>query len=103
VGGTHADAISSPRDLDLSHEQFAVLLNALNEQGRENFTRDLIKALETAQAKNNLRPVKEVLEAWYRTLTVRRHPDYQRNLAWARESEEREALTVDDALGGLGS
>jgi len=103
VGCTYAQAISSPRDLDLSHEQFKVLLDALNEEGRENFTSDLVKAIEAAQARNNLRPVKEVLEAWYRTLVVRQHPDYQRNLKWARESEDREVQTVDDALEGLES
>jgi hypothetical protein len=99
-----ADArpISSPRDLNLPPEVFDVLLKALTDEGRANFERDLLRAIQRAQKRNNLRPVREVLEAWYRTLIVRQHPDYQESLAWARQSEDLDGKTVDELTQELG-
>ncbi len=97
-----AKPISSPKDLDLPPEVFDVLLSALTDEGRANFERDLLQAIQRAQKRNNLRPVREVLEAWYRTLLVRRHPDYQESLAWARQSEDRDGMTVDEVMQELG-
>jgi hypothetical protein len=45
-----------------------------------------------------LRPVREVLESWYRTLVVRQHPDYEENMAWARNSKETGGMTVDEVM-----
>jgi hypothetical protein len=90
--------ISRPGDLNLPPEVFDVLLNALTDEGRANFERDLLQAIQRAQERNNLRPVREVLEAWYRTLIVRQHPDYEANVAWARESTDRDGLTVDELM-----
>ncbi len=96
VGAAHAEAISNPKDLDLPPEVFGVLLDALTEQGQASFTRELVEAIATAQRKNNLRPVHDVLEAWYRTLVVRQHDDYRAAMTWARTSQEREAVPVDE-------
>jgi hypothetical protein len=90
--------ISRPGDLDLPPEVFDVLLNALTDEGRANFERDLLQAIQRAQERNNLRPVREVLEAWYRTLIVRQHPDYEASVAWARESTDRDGMTVDELM-----
>lgn len=96
--------ISRPRDLDLPPEVFDVLLESLTEQGRANFERQLLEALRLAQKRNNLRPVREVLESWYRTLVVRQHPDYQASLAAARQEpyREGEGETVDELMRELG-
>jgi Family of unknown function (DUF6247) len=90
--------ISRPGDLDLPPEVFNVLLNALTDEGRANFERDLLHAIQRAQQRNNLRPVREVLESWYRTLVVRQHPDYAASMAWARGSEDEDGKTVDDLM-----
>jgi hypothetical protein len=99
----HRKPISHPRDLDLPPEVFDVLLSALTETGRANFERDLLHAIQQAQQRNNLRPVREVLEAWYRTLVVRKHPSYEENLTWARRSAERGAVSVEEFLRDLES
>ena len=90
--------ISSPSDLDLPPEVFDVLLNALTDEGRANFERDLLHAIQRAQERNNLRPVREVLESWYRTLVVRQHPDYEESMAWARNSKDTDGMTVDELM-----
>lgn len=97
----HGRPISHPKDLDLPPEVFDVLLKALTEKGRANFERDLLRAIQEAQQRNNLRPVREVLEAWYRTLVVRQHPDYEGNLAWARRGKEQDAVPVEEFLRDL--
>ena len=97
----HGKPISNPRDLDLPPEVFDVLLSALTEEGRANFERDLLRAIQQAQQRNNLRPVREVLEAWYRTLIVRKHPHYEENLVWARRGGERDAVSAEEFLRDL--
>jgi hypothetical protein len=102
VEAADARPISSPGDLDLPAEVFDVLLGSLTKHGRANFERELLEAIRQAQKRNNLRPVREVLEAWYRTLVVRQHPDYEANLALARRSKERNGKTVDELMQELG-
>ena len=97
----NARPISSPRDLDLPAEVFDVLLNALTDEGRADFERELLQAIQRAQQRNNLRPVREVLEAWYRTLIVRQHPDFEASMARARESTDRDGMTVDELMQDL--
>ena len=95
------EPISSPADLDLSHEHFRVLTESLTEQGWRNFMRELIEAIERAQERNDLRPVRDTMESWYRTLLIRQTPGYEANLAWARTSKERAGVPVEEILDSL--
>ncbi|HEV8149559.1 MAG TPA: DUF6247 family protein [Gemmatimonadales bacterium] len=82
---------------------FKVLLNALTDEGLAAFQRDLLQAIQRAQQRNNLRPVREVLESWYRTLVVRQDPDFEASLTWARQSKDRDGITtVDELMRELG-
>lgn len=101
MGAQATEPIRIPADLDLSHEHFRVLTEALTEQGRLNLTLELIDAIERAQARNDLRPVRDTIEAWYRTLLIRQTPGYETNLAWARKSEERSGAPVEEVLDSL--
>jgi Family of unknown function (DUF6247) len=101
VERAHGKPINRPADLDLSPEVFDVLFKALTEHGRANFDRDLLRAIQQAQQRNNLRPVREVLEAWYRTLVVRQHPDYEGSLEWARQNKEQDAVPVEEFLRAI--
>ena len=91
-----ADPIRIPADLDLPHEHFRVLTEALTEQGRLNFALERIDAIERAQARNDLRPVRDTIEAWYRTFLIRQTPGYEANLEWARSSKERAGVPVEE-------
>jgi hypothetical protein len=81
------DVIERPQDLGLPPEAEEVF-DHLTEHGAENFSRDIIQALFRAQAKGNLRPVRDVVEAWYRSLLMVMHPDYDDMVEWARADDE---------------
>jgi hypothetical protein len=78
------DFIERPQELGLPPEAERVL-EALTEHGAPVFSRDITRAIFQAQATGNLRPVRDVVEAWYRTLLLKSHPDYKDAVRWARD------------------
>lgn len=59
-----------------------------------------MKALETAQNTNDLRPVRDVIEAHYRTLRVRSHPDYLAAIERVNQPPT-ELLTADESIARI--
>lgn len=58
-----------PLDLELpAPEQVHAVMDRLTPEGAVKFVGELMAALEAARTQNDLRPVQEVTEAWYRTL-----------------------------------
>lgn len=58
-----------PVDLELpAPDQVAAVMARLTPEGAIQFVGELMAALEAARTQNDLRPVQEVAEAWYRSL-----------------------------------
>jgi hypothetical protein len=82
------------QDLGLPPEAGEVF-ESLTESGDDHFSREIVQALLVAQAKGDLRPVLDVVEAWYRTLLVRKHPDYEVSARWARNGGSGESYPAE--------
>ena len=96
------DPIVSPSDLGLPPEMAEVLDN-LTSEGRRGFVRELADALALSQRENDLRPLLAVVEKYYRTLLVRRHPKYDALRKQAANPPERPVLDVADVRKRLSS
>lgn len=89
-----AKAIREPRNLRLPADVWAVLehfkteevLENLSEQGERNFQTELLEALRESITDNDLRPLQETLESWYRTLVVLRDPTFGPKFEWAQQN-----------------
>lgn len=92
-----AEEILHPQDLRLPPEAEKVF-ESLTEQGAEIFAREIIKALVQAEAGGNLQPVRDTVEAWYRTLQMRSHPDYPAATLWAREDRPKESSPAEEIV-----
>jgi hypothetical protein len=80
---THPAELWLPARLERANEVFA----SLDAPSQAQFISELVQALYEARRTDNLRPLQDVIEAWYRTLVARRSPDYEAAVAWAREHE----------------
>lgn len=67
------ERIRHPENLDLPPEA-ADVFAALSPEGSQTFSQEILHALIKAQMKGNLRPVRDVVEAWYKTLVAVRSP-----------------------------
>lgn len=80
-----------PARLERANEVFA----SLTPRGQAEFISEFVQALYEARSTDNLRPLQDVVEKWYRTLVARRSPDYEAGIAWAREHEPSPDDLVD--------
>lgn len=96
-----AEEIRSPADLDLPPQAHEVFQN-LSPYGREVFIGELFEALDESARKDNLRPLKDTIEAWYRTLIVRQDPNYEDNMKRAARSHPRKGISLDEVKGRIG-
>lgn len=94
------DFITRPEDLGLPPEADEVLSH-LTPGGSAAFSQEIMRALMQAQSKGNLRPVRDVVEAWYRTLVLRSQPDYMESIAWAQATHPREGSVAEELLTHL--
>ncbi|HYP22942.1 MAG TPA: DUF6247 family protein [Actinomycetota bacterium] len=76
------DRIVRPEELGLPSEAREVF-DRLTTEGARAFSRDIVQALLEAQARGNLRPVRDVVDAWYRTLQFVQQPHHDEAVAWA--------------------
>lgn len=98
VPAATAEAIQQPSELDLpdrledvvatafgdladSDDIFAAFQRHLSESGRAQFNREIVHALVQAKKTNDLRPVQEVIDAWFRTWLFVADPGFTRALA----------------------
>jgi hypothetical protein len=88
---THPSELWLPSRLERANEVFA----SLTPSGRARFISEFVEALYVARSTDNLRPLQDVVEKWYRTLVARRSPDYEAGIAWAREHEPSPDDLVD--------
>jgi hypothetical protein len=75
--------ISRPADMALPPKAEQVLGLLTPERGRV-FIQELLASMQTSQAQNDLRPMLNVVEAWYRTQVLQSDPDYQVSVKRAR-------------------
>jgi hypothetical protein len=80
-----------PARLERVNEVFA----SLTPSGQAQFISEFFEALYEARRTDNLRPLQDVVEAWYRTLVARGSPNYEEGIAWARDHEPSPDDLVD--------
>jgi Family of unknown function (DUF6247) len=80
---THAAELWLPARLERASEIFA----SLPPDGQTKFIGEFVEALYEARRTDNLRPLQDVVEGWYRTLVASRSPDYEAGVAWAGDHE----------------
>jgi hypothetical protein len=80
---THPAELWLPARLDRASEIFA----SLTPDGKTQFISEFVTALYEARKTDNLRPLQDVVEGWYRTLVANRSPEYEAGIAWASEHE----------------
>jgi hypothetical protein len=85
------------QDFELPPEAEAVF-DHLNEDGAARFGREIVQALVMVQAKGDFRPVLDVVEAWYRTLLMRQHPDYEEMVRWVRHGGSGETYPAEKVV-----
>ncbi|MFI5282496.1 MAG: DUF6247 family protein [Candidatus Dormibacterales bacterium] len=95
--------IRRPKDFTLPASRDAILtmLEELKEDDLNRLATELVEALVAARDKDDLLPVRHVLEAWYRTVLLRRDSDHSRVVYDARARAEGripkvETQTVDE-------
>jgi hypothetical protein len=87
--------------MHLPPEAFDVL-DKLGSKDRGRCARELFQAVKAAQDADDLRPVTEVIEAWYRTLLVREHPRYGEMMEHASRKPAADcALTAEEVRARL--
>jgi hypothetical protein len=87
---THPAELRLPPRLERANEVFANLTPA----GRASFISEFLQALYESRSTDNLRPLQDVVEAWYRTLVARSSPEYKAGVEWARKNDP----SADDLL-----
>jgi hypothetical protein len=97
---THPSQLELPARLDWVNKVFA----NLDESGRARFIGEFMRALYDARRTDNLRPLQDVVEAWYRTLVARGSTNYEAGIAWAQKQKPRsdEGLDVEELRTRLG-
>ena len=89
-----AGAIRQPGDMKLPDDVWAVLehfkteevWDNLSPQGERDFQTEVLEALRVSIAGNDLRPLQETLESWYRTLIVLKDPSFGPKFEWATKN-----------------
>jgi len=94
------EPVVSPGQLDFPPEIVEVLDN-LTGEGRRAYIRQLSEAFVVAQHEADFRPVIAVVEAYYRTLLVRRHSRYDQ-LRKRVSKPPGKLMTVADVRRRLG-
>jgi hypothetical protein len=96
-----------PEEMNLPDQEKArEVFEALNRRGREQFLRDLLNALWDAKNRNNLRPVVDTVDEWYRSMALihGRQASFKGAVRRAQEAfEEEEPVLAEEAQARLRS
>lgn len=95
-----AEQILTASDLGMP-PQAAEVLSALTIDGSQAFSQQIVQALIKAQMKNDLRPVRDVVEAWYRTLLFVNDEGHDRAVAAAEKMTGKKAKPLADLVAEL--
>jgi hypothetical protein len=89
MGTVGAAPIRHPEDIDLPADEQKIdeVFSGLNSDGARAFVNEIIEAVQQAHDLGDLRPVQNVIEAWYRSLLFARDPDFPSALEAARDAE----------------
>jgi Family of unknown function (DUF6247) len=93
MGSMQAEKITSPRELSLP-PQAGEVLSELTEAGRQRFIAEILEALQASSRTNDLRPVQDVVLAWYRSMRAVQSPTYEAGVQWALSGDEGETMTL---------
>jgi hypothetical protein len=96
-----AEPITEPRQLTLPPAAQEVLAN-LGEDEQREFISELLEALELAHQQNDLRPARDVIVAWYRTLIVASQADYEKKWDEALSDVSEDGYTLEQVKTRLG-
>jgi hypothetical protein len=66
----------------------------LTADASRRFMLEMLSALEAAEREDDLQPVRDVIEAWYRTVLITADPAYVANIEAAVRSRPRRGQTV---------
>ena len=72
------------------------VLGRLKPEEAGRFNREMVGALSAAEQTNDLRALRDVIEAWYRTVLVTADQAYTASIAAAQKSRPRRGESVDD-------
>ena len=78
------------------------VLGQLKPDAARRFIAEISEALASAQESNDRGPVRDVVEAWYRTVLVAGDPRYAQNVAAAGRSRPRHGETLDQVRRRFG-
>ena len=71
------------------------VLGRLKPDEASRFNREIVGALSAAEQTNDLRALRDVIEAWYRTVLVSADQAYSDSIAAAQKSRPRRGESVD--------
>lgn len=78
------ERIERATDFQLPEERMLEeVFGALSEEGAKEFSGEIVRAIGIARSTGDLRPVQNVLLAWFRTLRFVRKPGFAESLAQA--------------------
>jgi DnaJ-domain-containing protein 1 len=96
-----AGRITEPQQLDLPPRAQEVLANLTDDSQRE-FISELLESLELAREHNDLRPTRDVIEAWYRTLLAQNQAEYEKRWDEALRDTSRSGYSPEQVRTRLG-
>jgi hypothetical protein len=104
VGLTTSQPITRPAGLhdDLPRKFQQVIRWAASEQQLEEFATEWRACFEKAIADDDLRPVSNVIEAWWRSLLARRDPRHGTAVKQATREQPGETVGLSELLSELG-
>ncbi len=72
------------------------VLGRLKPEDAGRFNREIVAAVSAAEQTNDLRALRDVIEAWYRTVLVTADHAYAGNMSSAVKARPRRGESVDD-------
>jgi hypothetical protein len=95
LGSLRSPKLRRAEELHLPPEMNGVLAR-LGPDDAARFNREIVAAISAAEEASDLRPIRDVIEAWYRTVLVTSDRGYQGNMAAAIKARPRRGESPDD-------
>jgi Family of unknown function (DUF6247) len=92
-------SIRRPREFTFPASEEAIdrMFEQLGEEDLRKFATEWVAAMEAARTKDDLLPVRQMLEAWYRASLLRRDPEHPQ---LTKEAHDRAAGKVPPGIKG---
>ena len=84
--------------------RFTAVMSSLSDDGRSEFIKEMMGALQAANQKKDLRPVQTVIDAWWHTFHFATHPKIEACIAVAAmaPSTSERRYTADEVRTFIG-